>query len=724
MGPENDLLRLLTIFRRRRRMILAMTLAGTVMVALAAQLIPPKYTAKAEIVVDPDSPSQVTTATQPVDPAAVLTEVTALNSHDLLQDVLQALQHNPAFRSPRDAEGGHEAVVGKPGGLSGAIASVRAQFVALSARARQKLSGGPGVPAYRDLISNLRVFQESGSHAIAVTFKSTDPVKAALVANTIVERHLQDLTSQQRLSTDRRLAWLGERIRTVEGEMKTLDEEARRHWAANELAGSTDAAEKQAADLSHQIVAAEVDLSARRERLERVRALRLNHASGEALFASLNIPGLADLRNRELALQQERAASGTSMSGSNPAVQRIRSQQREVEQQTAEMVARAVHGLENEVGIAAARVELLQSRLAPLRARIGDPKQQDLDRAIAFRSGLLKDLMQRQQAVRESRESYTPAVHVLSLAAVPDRPNSIRPILLVPPALIFSFVGATMVALLRDRLDRTLHTAQEVREVLGIPCVGFVPKMRRPGRVRLHQRLLKEPHSPYTEAIRSAATNLQLVQARGRRQVVLVSSSVPGEGKTTFAVSLATFVSQLGRRVLLVDLDFRHPSVLRELGAGSPRAVVDIAARHPPVNAIIQQVPGLNLDYLSARRGGADPLTLFASEDMSHLIAKLRTLYDCVIIDSAPLLAIAESRLLATMVDRTALVVKWAETRSDIARNAVDLLRAPGLLDPNRPDTIGVVLVQVDLKKHARGRYGDLGEIAMKYRSYYAKLDG
>ena len=104
---------------------------------------------------------------------------------------------------------------------------------------------------------------------------------------------------------------------------------------------------------------------------------------------------------------------------------------------------------------------------------------------------------------------------------------------------------------------------------------------------------------------------------------------------------------------------------------------------------------------------------------MSRLLTQLRERYDCVIIDSAPLLAITETRVIARMVDKVILLVKWGSTRRDVVRNALDLVRSPGLQENDRLAPVSVVITQVDLKKHARYRYGDSGEVVMKYRKYY-----
>ena len=201
------------------------------------------------------------------------------------------------------------------------------------------------------------------------------------------------------------------------------------------------------------------------------------------------------------------------------------------------------------------------------------------------------------------------------------------------------------------------------------------------------------------------------------------SSSVPGEGKTTLAVSLAVYVAQIRRRVLLVDLDFRHPTVQRALRTRAKRGVVDLLLHDLPPADVIQRVPHLALDYLPMTRCPVDPVTLFAGDQLARLLHQLRESYDCVIVDGPPLLGVTESRLLANMADKVLFVVKWGSTRRETAQNAVNVLRSSGGLDQGRAPP-SAVLSQVNLKEHALYRYGDVGEHFVKYEKYYSNSVG
>jgi cellulose biosynthesis protein BcsQ len=194
--------------------------------------------------------------------------------------------------------------------------------------------------------------------------------------------------------------------------------------------------------------------------------------------------------------------------------------------------------------------------------------------------------------------------------------------------------------------------------------------------------------------------------------VVLISSSVPGEGKTTLAVSLAAYLGMLGRGVLLLDLNFAQGSPMSKFHSAAERRILDLSLQNQPTELRIQQKTEARFDYLPMAGCGLDPLVLFAREQMPRLVRQLRESYDCVIIDGPPVLGSVEARLLPAMVDKLLLVVKWGSTRREVAQNALSLLRDCGCLDK---DHVIAIVTQVDLKRHARYRYGDVGELLAKH---------
>ena len=350
-------------------------------------------------------------------------------------------------------------------------------------------------------------------------------------------------------------------------------------------------------------------------------------------------------------------------------------------------------------------------------ARVGERIAGLKDEAEATRSAAqaLVVLVRRQDELRGEIEFISADVRVSSLAKTPERPSSSNPLLFILPAAVICAIGASLFAVIIDRLDSGLRSERDVTDALGIPCIGLVPKIAGRNRVSPHRHLLAEPFADYSEAIRSAAAALKIVAKNGMSKVILISSSVPMEGRSTLALSIATYVSVLSRRVILVDLDCRRSPLFSGRGA---REVLDGHLQNRPPAEFIQHIPDLGFDYLPMPRQ-VDPLALFASEQMPRLLQELRNSYDCVIIDGPPLLGMAEARLLPALADKVLFVVKWRETRRETAQNALRLLRDAGSPDKDWREPPIAILNQVDLRQHAQYGFGDAGELRVKYRKHY-----
>jgi polysaccharide biosynthesis transport protein len=613
MATEPHFEQLIGVLRRRSRLILTMAAFGTILAGVTGLLITPKYTAKAQIVVEPRGATLLSPeAVQEV----IDTHVTMLTSANHLQHVADSLLNEPEFRgaaSETRTEIGASASGPDGDARSRSAATAQAPAKAITTEAgplsfkelRRRLDvwsqaltskRGDGTELmFDELERRLKVLQERRSRVITISFQWTSPEKAAAIANRIVELYVQSQTEEQRAYSTRELARLEERIAAITSDVE---------WTSAAL-------------------------------------------------------------NKAI---QRRFDSRQSVSS---------------EEQEAEV----------------------------------DPSE--LKRWAAASAQLKATLLQRQKEIREQQELIKPGANILSLASPPARPSSPNPILFMIPALIAFSICGSLLAVVLDRLDRGLRCEREINDALGISCIGLVPQIP-PGRLtHLGKYLAEEPFSPYAEAIRSAVATLRLAEpGHDAAKVVLISSSAPKEGKTTVASSIAVYVASLGRRVLLLDFDCRRDPVHRDLGGKVESGIPDLTRQHGSPTETIQHVGDLGLHYLPMPRCGSDPLAMFAHERVLPLLRKLRENYDSVIVDGPPVLGASEVRLLASMVDKVVFVVKWGSTRRELAREALDLLRDSTCFDQDYTDFPVAIVTQVELKRHNRYSYGDVGEFLLKYRQY------
>ena len=387
----------------------------------------------------------------------------------------------------------------------------------------------------------------------------------------------------------------------------------------------------------------------------------------------------------------------------------------QIGQEMAQLAARATE-LRMEMKQAAGTLQGLSERPP---ANQDEPHPNMLKREEMVAGEAYARVLRRQKELREQLESITPEAHILSPAAAPDRPSSPSPLLFLFPALIASVLCGGVLAVIRERLDNKIRSGRDVIEALGIPCIALVPQLRRKDRKAAPPSCLSDPFAPYTEAIRSAAASLRLAEAGVPRMTLLISSSVPGEGKTTFALSMAIYAARIGRRTIIVDFDSRRPSLLREAHAPDDSPVPNLVDF--PAAKLIRRLPGLDIDYLPIPRSSTDPLTMFASASLHALHRQLREHYDCILIDSPPVLGVTETRLLRTLADKVLFVVKWSSTSRDVAQNALNVLCSASETAGGRVPETAAVVTQVHLKRHAKYRYGDAVETYVKYKKYFRR---
>jgi polysaccharide biosynthesis transport protein len=594
---------LVNLLRRRSRFILTIALCGAMLVFVVGLLIPPKYTAKAQIAIDPPS-SGTQAAAPPKDDGIIETHIGILLSRDNLERAVTNLLGDPEFQTAASTVHRIEKRVADraPQPVSAAHWFPGPSELAHRLKIWIGRSGNGGEPTLNvdELDRHLTINQEGRSRIIAVRYTSTDPRAATTIANRVAELYVGGQSEQQRTYNNSELARLDSRI-------------------------------------------------------------------------------------AEQKIEVERSSA---------AVQTFMRQRTDTAKQASD-------------------------------AREADQHLQELERQAVAKAQLYHALLRRQQKIRDQQETITPDAYILSLAAMPQRPSSPNPFLFVFPALIIFLICGSLLAVIQERLDSGLRSEREINEALGVPCISLVPQVAEMDRThRLHQYLLTNPSTAYAEAIRSIAATRPLASPFRTPKVVLITSSLPGEGKTTLAVSLSVCMALLRKRVLLIDLDFKRPSILRELGGKAGQGILDILLKNREPAAVIQHIPQLGLDYLPMNRCSVDPLILFGSEEMSHLLCQLSRNYDCVIIDSQPVLGSTETRLLAAMADEVFFVVKWGSTGRELAQNALNLLRRPGGAPAQQLRHVNALISQVDLKKHARYGYGDAGEYSSDYQEYSSDLSG
>ncbi|NRB70991.1 MAG: CpsD/CapB family tyrosine-protein kinase [Xanthomonadales bacterium] len=266
-------------------------------------------------------------------------------------------------------------------------------------------------------------------------------------------------------------------------------------------------------------------------------------------------------------------------------------------------------------------------------------------------------------------------------------------------------------------LSPGMLSPEQIEQQLGVHAIGMVPHLT--GKQLPHEHVQEKDASGYVEAINSLQVSLQLTDPDQNIQAIQVTSSVPEEGKTTLVLSLALVLAKSGKKVVIVDGDLRRSSIAKKLGVKDtgPGLTDFMIAEHDEVAPFITPHEPSGMAFMATGQAKyVSAADLFASERMQQLVAILKTEYDYVLIDAPPVMAVADSRVIGQVADKTLFVVRWNKTPKKVARAALQLLHK------SQVDVAGVVLQQVDLKRYGRLGYGDSGYYYHygRYGQYYS----
>lgn len=695
---EHSFHAVINLVRRRKFFIAAVLLTGTLLTGVAAFVVSPIYTATAQFTFEP---TQAQTAAGMLEPVADM-HIATLTSDARLRDVLKALPGLPQYRAvtaralseitnPTLESHLRDGLVAAGNGIRHAVRpNPNAEDISQSAI---------GVPSLEQMRNSLLVRQERRANVITVGYKDVDPERASIIANQIVQLHVDRLADQKRQQADAVRRWLDDRLTQSQAELEAADEALRIHVAAHGTPTADTAAGELTAEMSRQLEVVRSELRSREGRRERVRDLRRSGAPPAAIDALLREPLLGIERPGAGAASAASEGKADESSGTTPADPTVLDRDSE---QRLQRLAHDVDVFRLQEQSLAERVASLQTASSAIQAQRRE--RQTLERRAAAAAEVVRDLLRQQQ---EPKDPGSTGVQILAQATVPQRPSSLSPYLYIPAAMIaFAALGG-VAASVRERMDRTFRSEREVSDALQIGCIGILPdSLGRPGvgRVRSRQRC-----SPYDRAMEAvAAVALDVVRNRGDGRILAVTSSRSGEGKEALALGIATFAARCQRRVLLICAGAPTGDVAAIDIGDRAEADVDITAEGACFE--IRRNAGLGFDYLALDEICEAEMASLVGGELAIVFDKLRDCYDYMIIDAPGVFECAGVRILAARVDGILFAVRWGSTRRDVAANAIELLMKPALLSGAARPNVFAVLTHVNLKAHAGYHRGDIGE--------------
>jgi len=731
-----DVVSFFAVLWRRKWLILLISLVGATIGWVYGKQRVPLYTASALIVVDPREDRvlniEKVVGRLPVDEKIVATEMGVITAHTNLRRTVEelGLVHDPEFNPLLQTE--------QPGWLrleprfliERALSLVpRNWLVAIGVAAEP--AGWPREAEVPDrpvedlvaaaLAERVRVVNDGVSYLINLEVSAEDPAKAAQIANHLAGVYVDGQRRSKLGATGRASAFLEERLESLRAEVEKAERAVANFRAEQGLldAQGVTLGEQELSELNRELIVARGEMAERQAKLRLVRELR---ASGRGLDAISDIaasPVIVNLRAQEAELARQEAELVTQFGPRHPRMVQLERDRANLQAKVRAEIDRLATQLENDVRVVQARVATLESQLSGVKGRSARDRQaevklKELERQAEAARQLYLSVLQRSKETREETQLVEPDARIVSPATPPLVPSSFGPKVYLLVGFTGSLLISSALAFLLESLGKGLRSAREVERLTGLPMLSLVPEI--PGRrhQKPHHYLLEKPLSLYAEAIGAVFVALVTTPARpGGGSVVLVTSSLPEEGKTTLVVSLGIFAARSGKKVLLVDLDLRHPSVHRNLGWQLPNGILEVLREECSLEEAIQVDEETGLHFLPVKGQTVNPIALLASERTREFLARCRIGYDLVILDTAPVTSVTDARILAPLVDQVVYAVQWNKTPATLVQDELAALQELGA--PLK----GVVLTRVDLDKHARYGYADRTGYYKKSQKYY-----
>jgi succinoglycan biosynthesis transport protein ExoP len=687
----------LLILRKHQWLILSFTLAVVTIVAIATFRMRPVYLATARVEIDRENsnilPFQGTDAYDVmVDSESYIeTQAKILTSETL---ALQTIRNSGLSAQPEYST---------PAGPSEAVAT--------GSLANQKRP-----PELAAFLGSLGVKRVPNSRLMDVSFESTDPVLAARIVNAHLETYVHKNFQDQIDSTTRATTWLRDQLEELKTRVQNSEdariayERKNQIWTLDDKQNMTT---QRFSDANRELTAAQAERVKKQAIFEFAKSGNL-----DAVPQIQSDAALTDFQRKRSEVIADYNEALAQYGPNYPKVVRLQSQIRELEANIQREKQNIIDTLDSEYRAAAAREQMLGKALEDEKLEVNDMASKMVEYNILKREaeankilydGLLTKL--REAGVSAGlRSSNIRVVDPAMVPSTPSRPAKARNVAL---AFVVGLVGGIGLALMREYLDNTVKTPDDIETLSRLPSLAVVPQFTSsngtgkngnknkflPGysgnghekRMELVAEHL--PKSQMSEAFRALRTSLLLSRADHPPQVILVTSALPREGKTTAAANLAVTLAQLGDKTVVVDADLRKPGVGRLLNmtGGNYAGLSSYLAGASSLDLVT--VPHPTIPNLAAIPTGPlppNPADLLSSHKLAEAIVELRKKFKFVVIDSPPVMAATDAVILSVQTDGVLLVVRSGETPKEAFTRTRDLLISV------KCNILGVVLNAVD----------------------------
>jgi succinoglycan biosynthesis transport protein ExoP len=591
---------------------------------------------------------------------------------------------------------------------------------------------------------NLKVTLGPSSRIIDIHYRSPDKEMAASVVNTLMLTYVENNYKAKFQSTMDASDWLSKKLVDLQMKVETSQERLVRYQREHEILGI---------DEKQNITTAKLDelnkelTEAESERMDKEAVYRLIQSGDPDTVASTantldgggggaaSASGLMEaLRSKQADLKIQAADLSTQFGPSYPKVAQLNSQLKEIDLQMQAETKKIVSKVRGQYMTAVQREGMLHDALEKQKQEANKLNESAIEYSLLKRDlesyrQLYEGLLEKLKEAGVTAGLRATNFRIVDQARVPTSPSEPN----IPRNLAFAFVlGLTSgvgLAFLMEGLDNTVRTTEQAHLISGLPPLGMIPLGSKSAREGANAKRLViassneavelitqvRPQSQMAESYRALRTSLLLSNIGAPPKIIMITSALPQEGKTTTSINTAVVLAQKGVRVLLIDADLRRPSIHKTLGMGPRSGLSNVLTGSATLQQTITRSPILpNLFILPAGTPPPNPAELLASSNMKDTLNELREQYDHIVLDTPPTLSVTDAVVLSQRADAIVLVIRSGQTTKQALRRSRDVL-----LQVNAKIS-GVLLNAVDLSSPDYYYYY---EYQGKYARYYNDND-
>jgi capsular exopolysaccharide synthesis family protein len=710
ISPEEvpDLLDYWHVALKRRWSLLASLIVVFVTVAIGTLKQKPIYEGKVLLEINPEEPAvvnfrEVAQVAPTVDVDSYReTQYKVLKSRSLAEHVVRDLQlyRRPEFYKWRGFLGLFE---GSPSKIPSA---------------RDLGPPDASSEAFRNsvatFLSSVDVNPVRRSNLVELTFDSTNPELAALVTNRWANLYIDQNLQIKWDETQKASEWLQGRLADMKGKLEKSEDNLQTYAQANNILfinEKQNMVTERLNELLNEYTKSQGDRYQKQSVYSQVEAGKI-----QDLPSVFNNPLIQNLEIKRVDLEKQYAEITTWVKPNYPRARQVKKQMDTLQARIDEEKETVTQNIVDEFHAAETREKYLAKAVEDQKREVNDIAARSiqyniLKREVDSNKQLYEGLLQRLKEAQVSAGLKASNIRIVDTAEVPKGPVKPRVMMNLILGVILGLGVGVGLAFFQEYLDKTLKTPDEVEQLLRLPSLGVLPKFQLNGAEPIDEdSLVPAPQDEVLdvapaiqtsaeaiEAYRSLRTSI-LLSASPVPKLILVTSALPGEGKTTTALNLGATLASLGSRVVIVDCDMRRPTCHRSAGVPNSPGFVQCLTGRVALQETVLAVPGVaNLSVIPCGPIPPNPAEILSSPVAGELLRKLRAEFDYVLVDSPPLLSVADGRILATLTDAAVLVAKAFATPYDIVR------RARVLLYSADARILGVALNGVDVAQDAYG---------------------